>query len=182
MPLAILISLFIFFEDYGTVIFMQRRIGLNQQPFTLYKFRSMTNNKNLPNGSFEAGDQSRVTKIGKLLRKTKIDEFPQLINVLSGKMSLVGPRPEVKKWVDMYPQQWAVVLTVKPGLTDNASILFRNEEELLSKVSNPAMHYKEVILPRKLSLYSEYIKNQSFIGDLKIILKTLYSISKKQNV
>ena len=179
LPLEILIALMIYIEDRGSVFFLQKRIGLNRQPFTLYKFRSMTVNNGSSDGSFDAGDQSRVTKIGKVLRKTKIDELPQLINVLNGDMSLVGPRPEVKKWVDLYPQQWAFVLTVKPGITDYASILFRNEEELLSQALNPDLYYKETILPRKLTIYSEYINNQSFIGDLKIIFKSIYSIIKK---
>lgn len=179
LPLEILIALMIYIEDRGPVFFLQKRIGLNRQPFTLYKFRSMTINKSSSDGSFDAGDQSRVTKIGKVLRKTKIDELPQLINVLNGDMSLVGPRPEVKKWVDLYPQQWAFVLTVKPGITDYASILFRNEEELLSQTLNPDLYYKETILPRKLTIYSEYVNNRSFIGDLKIIFKSVYSIIKK---
>jgi len=179
LPLEILIAVFIFIDDRGPVFFKQRRIGLNLQPFTLYKFRSMTVNKSLSNGNFDAGDQSRVTRIGRVLRKTKLDELPQLINVLCGDMSFVGPRPEVKKWIDVYPQQWAFVLTVKPGITDNASILFRNEEEILSRTANPEFYYKEIILPQKLGIYSEYVNNRSFIGDLEIIVKTIYSIIKK---
>jgi len=120
-----------------------------------------------------------VTNIGKILRKTKLDELPQLINVLIGDMSLVGPRPEVKKWVDIYPQQWAFVHTIKPGITDNAAILFRNEEEILSSVANPELHYKEIILPEKLNIYREYINNHSFTGDIMILFKTVYSILKK---
>jgi len=179
VPVELIIALFIFIEDRGSVFFTQKRIGLNQQPFTLYKFRSMTINRISSDGNFNAGDQSRVTKIGKILRKTKLDELPQLINVLKGDMSLVGPRPEVKKWVEFYPQQWAHVLTVKPGITDNAAILFRNEEEILAMSANPEMYYKEIILPEKLNMYSEYIKNHSLKGDILIIFKTIYSILKK---
>lgn len=179
LPLEILIALIIFIDDRGSVLFRQKRVGLNQRQFTLYKFRSMTVCKHSIQGSFDLGDQSRVTRIGYVLRKTKLDELPQLFNVLRGDMSFVGPRPEVRKWVDVYPQQWAYVLTVKPGITDNAAILFRNEEEILANVINPEIYYREIILPQKLIIYSKYINNQSFIGDLEIIVKTIYSILKK---
>lgn len=179
LPVAVPIALIIFIDDLGPVFFKQKRVGLNLQPFTLYKFRSMTVNKSSSEGSFDVGNQSRVTRIGKLIRKTKLDELPQLINVLKGDMSFVGPRPEVKKWVDVYPQQWAFVLTVKPGITDNAAILFRNEEDILAGVANPENHYKEIILPQKLNIYSKYINNHSFTGDLEIIIKTIYSILKR---
>lgn len=180
LPLEILIALFIFLDDCRSIFFKQKRIGLNQKPFTLYKFRSMTKSKTSSNGNFDAGDQSRVTRIGKLLRKTKLDELPQLINVLRGDMSLVGPRPEVKKWVDIYPHQWAYVLTVKPGITDNAAILFRNEEQILARSTNPEIYYKEIILPEKLNIYRKYVDSHSLKGDILIILKTIYSILKKE--
>ena len=179
LPLEILIALVIVIDDGGSVFFKQKRIGLNQRPFTLYKFRSMTASNNTFKENFDAGDKSRVTKIGTILRKTKLDELPQLFNVLIGDMSLVGPRPEVEKWVDIYPQQWAFVLTMKPGITDNAAVLFRNEEDILAKVSNPEMYYKEIILPQKLIIYSEYILNHSFTVDILIIVKTILSIFKK---
>jgi lipopolysaccharide/colanic/teichoic acid biosynthesis glycosyltransferase len=136
-------------------------------------------NKDSSNGSFEAGDKSRVTNFGKILRKTKLDELPQLINVLLGDMSFVGPRPEVEKWVLAYPEQWAFVLTVKPGITDNAAILYRNEEELLAGASNPELYYKEIILPQKLNIYTEYVKNHSLMGDLQIIIMTIFTILRK---
>jgi len=179
LPVEIIIVLFIYTEDRKTIFFRQQRIGLNLRPFTLYKFRSMSINKTTSNENFDAGDQSRVTRIGKVLRKTKLDELPQLFNVLIGDMSLVGPRPEIEKWVDIYPQQWAFVLSVKPGITDNAAILYRNEEEILAKVMNPEMHYKEILLPHKLNLYRDYILNHSFRGDILIIFRTLFSIVKK---
>ena len=179
LPIEMIIALIIYFEDRESVLFRQKRVGMNQKPFILYKFRSMSSNKISAHGTFDAGDQSRVTRIGKVLRKTKLDELPQLFNVLIGDMSLVGPRPEVKKWVDIYPQQWAFVLSVKPGITDNAAILYRNEEEILAKVMNPEMHYKEIILPQKLNLYRDYILNHSFTGDILIIFRTLFLIIKK---
>lgn len=178
LPIEMIIALIIYFEDRESVLFKQKRIGMNQKPFILYKFRSMSINKTTSNENFDAGDQSRVTRIGKVLRKTKLDELPQLFNVLIGDMSLVGPRPEVKKWVDIYPQQWAFVLSVKPGITDNAAILYRNEEEILAKVMNPEMHYKEILLPHKLNLYRDYILNHSFKGDILIIFRTIFSIVK----
>lgn len=179
LPVEIIIALIILIDDGGLVFFKQQRIGLNHRPFTLYKYRSMRSNKNAFNENFDAGDQSRVTRIGKILRKSKLDELPQLINVLKGDMSLVGPRPEVKKWVDIYPKQWAFVLTVRPGITDNAAILFRNEEEILARVTNPERHYQEIILPQKLNIYSAYVCHQSFMTDILIIFKTILSIFKK---
>ena len=179
LPVGILISIIIYINDSKSVLFKQKRIGLNQESFILYKFRSMHVNKDSSNGSFEAGDKSRVTNFGKILRKTKLDELPQLINVLLGDMSFVGPRPEVEKWVLAYPEQWAFVLTVKPGITDNAAILYRNEEELLAGAINPELYYKEIILPQKLNIYTEYVKNHSLMGDLQIIIMTIFTILRK---
>ena len=133
IPFAILIAFAIYIDDRGPVFFKQKRIGLNLQPFTLYKFRSMTVNKDSSNGSFDAGNQSRVTNIGKVLRKTKLDELPQLINVLKGDMSFVGPRPEVKKWVDVYPQQWASILTVNPELPIMLQFCFATKRRCLHR-------------------------------------------------
>lgn len=178
LPVEIIIVLIIYHEDRKSIFFKQKRIGLNKKPFILYKFRSMSIDKTTINENFDAGDQSRVTRIGKVLRKTKLDELPQLYNVLIGDMSLVGPRPEVKKWVDFYPQQWAFILTMKPGITDNAAIRYRNEEEILAKVMNPEKHYGEIILPQKLNIYRDYILNHSFIGDIQIIFRTIFTIVK----
>ena len=178
LPVGIIIILLIYNEDRKSIFFKQKRIGLNKKPFILYKFRSMNIAKTISNENFDAGDQSRVTRIGKILRKTKLDELPQLYNVLIGDMSLVGPRPEVKKWVDFYPYQWAFILTMKPGITDNAAIIYRNEEEILAKVVNPEKHYGEIILPQKLNIYRDYILNHSFIGDIQIIFRTIFSIVK----
>ena len=124
-------------------------------------------------GSFEAGSARRVTPVGRFLRKTKLDELPQLWNVIKGEMSLVGPRPEVRKWVDAYPARWARVLEVKPGITDPASIVFRNEEELLAAAKDPEDAYRNAILPRKLDLYEEYLRTRTFWGDVGIIFKTM---------
>ena len=158
LPVTILIALIIFIDDRGPVFFMQERIGLNLRPFTLYKFRSMRINTGSSSGSFDAGDRSGVTRVGKVLRKTKLDELPQLFNVLKGDMSIVGPRPEVKQYVEVYPERWSIVCKVKPGITDNASIEFRNEEEILVKSQIPQKTYVEEILPRKLMFYEQYVR------------------------
>ncbi|GAO28538.1 bacterial sugar transferase [Geofilum rubicundum JCM 15548] len=134
----------------------------------------MTVVKEAASGSFDAGDSSRVTRVGRWLRKSKIDELPQLWNVLVGDMSLVGPRPEVQKWVAVYPERWQVVHSVRPGITDNASIEFRNEEALLATSDAPETTYKEVVLPQKLALYENYVRQNSFLGDIRIIFKTIW--------
>ena len=175
-PLFLLISFLIKLNGKGPLFFIQKRIGRSGKPFLMYKFRTMRNSKSYKEGSFEPGNISRVTSIGKFLRRTKLDELPQLINVIKGEMSLVGPRPEVEKWVAIYPERWTRVLTVKPGITDNSSFFFRNEESLLAESDDPERTYKEIILPKKLDLYEDYVTNGSFSGDLKLIFKTVSSI------
>lgn len=157
----------------GPIFFIQKRIGRRGFLFGLIKFRSMLVASGTNGGSFDAGDTSRISPVGKFLRKTKLDELPQLINVLKGDMSIVGPRPEVKQWTEVYLEKWEIVHSVKPGITDNASIEFRNEEEILAQSKDPIKIYKEEILPRKLDLYIDYVNNQSFCGDIKIIFKTI---------
>lgn len=163
----------------GPILFRQLRVGKNGKLFRLNKFRTMRVLKEAESGSFDAGNSSRITPLGKFLRKTKLDELPQLFNVLAGDMSIVGPRPEVKQWTEVYPEKWAIVHSVRPGITDNASILFRNEEDILAASSNPTETYKTEILPKKLELYIDYVNNQSFLGDIKIILKTIYTVIAK---
>jgi len=175
-PILILITLGIFIFDSRPILFRQERVGLHGSIFLLNKFRTMTVKQKSSNGSFDAGDKSRITKTGSFLRKTKLDELPQLWNVLIGDMSLVGPRPEVQKWVDAYPERWAKVLTVKPGITDPASILYRNEEEMLAQADDPEACYRDHILPHKLALYEEYVKTRSFCGDIYLIFKTIFSV------
>ncbi|MBN2523262.1 MAG: sugar transferase, partial [Bacteroidales bacterium] len=160
----------------GPVFFKQERVGKNNKSFVLYKFRSMKPLKDEQEETFEPGVTTRVTRFGKLLRKTKLDELPQLINVLIGDMAIVGPRPEVKKWVDAYPERWKRILAVEPGITDNASIKFRNEERILADSSQPELTYKYDMLPAKLDMYEEYIRTRSFSGDIKIIVKTIFAI------
>lgn len=172
-PFFLLIGLLIILFTPGPIFFLQHRIGKNGKIYKLYKFRSMHLLESTQKGTFHAGDNSRITPLGKFLRKTKIDELPQLYNVLKGDMSIVGPRPEVEKWTKVYPEKWAIVHKIKPGITDNASILFRNEEEILKNSPNPEEAYKNEILPRKLDLYIDYVNNHSLLGDMKIIFYTV---------
>jgi lipopolysaccharide/colanic/teichoic acid biosynthesis glycosyltransferase len=178
-PLFLIISILVLLDDHGPILFIQQRVGFRGKLFQLYKFRTMLISKFSENGHFDAGDKSRVTHVGKFLRKSKLDELPQLFNVLKGDMSIVGPRPEIKLYTEHYPERWAIVCNVKPGITDNASIEFRNEEEILGKSQNPKKTYEEVILPMKLRLCEQYVNDQSFIGDLKIIFKTIYVLISK---
>ena len=172
-PILIIIAIVVKVNSKGPVFFRQKRVGRSGKPFILYKFRSMTLFQLEMEGIFEPGSVSRVTTVGKFFRKSKLDELPQLINVLIGDMSLVGPRPEVANWVAVYPDAWKKILTIRPGITDNASIIFKNEESILAEVDDPEQVYREVILPKKLELYTHYVNNRSFFGDILIILRTL---------
>lgn len=176
LPLFIVISISVLVTDGSPVFFLQYRVGKDRRPFQIFKYRTMTVQRGTENGSFDAGDSSRVTSIGMVLRKTKLDEIPQLLNVLLGHMSFVGPRPEVEKWTRVYTNRWDKVLRVKPGITDNASLAFRNEEELLAHSNDPEDTYRNVVLPQKLGYYEDYVEHHSLVGDLVIILKTIYLI------
>ena len=172
-PLLFFIALLIRLTSDGPIFFRQVRIGRGGREFQLCKFRTMRVAPGTENGSFDAGNSMRVTAVGRLLRKSKLDELPQLWNVVTGDMSLVGPRPEVREWVEAYPEHWARVLTVRPGITDPASIAYRNEEDILAQSPDPQRAYREEILPHKLSLYEDYVRNQTFGGDIKILFATL---------
>ena len=175
-PLFAVIAIAIWLDDGLPVLFRQRRVGRYGDRFTLYKFRSMTVHPSAEDGQFDAGNVSRVTHIGRILRKTKLDEFPQFFNVLMGHMSLVGPRPEIEQWTAVYPERWQTVLSVRPGITDNASIIYRDEETLLSQSDNPNQTYRDEILPHKLSLYEDYVQRQSFLMDMRILVGTVFVI------
>ncbi len=175
-PVLVIISLAVIISSGFPLFFVQQRVGKNRVLFRLFKFRTMSIKKGSEKGSFDAGNSSRVTSVGRILRKTKMDELPQLINVLWGDMSLVGPRPEVEKWTEVYPKRWDRVLTVKPGITDNASIEFRDEEELLAESDNPEETYRNFILPIKLKLYEQYVDSHSLKGDVVILIKTAKAV------
>lgn len=175
-PLFLLVGILIYFTDGLPVFFKQKRIGKNGTPFQFFKFRSMRVSGSGQTEEFGAGDLSRVTPFGRFLRRTKLDELPQLINVVKGDMSLVGPRPEVGKWVNVYPERWAKVLSVRPGITDHAALVFRHEEDLLAKAADPERTYREVLLPQKLDLYEAYVDQHSLASDLVLVLKTIYCL------
>jgi len=175
-PLLLIVAGLILIWDGSPILFRQIRVGRNGRDFILNKFRTMTRLQEGFQGFFDVGNKNRVTRVGAFLRKTKLDELPQLWNVLKGDMSFVGPRPEVRKWVVAYPERWTKVLEVRPGITDSASIYYRNEEELLAQAEDPEAYYRDYILPHKLDLYEEYVRTRSFFGDIYLIYKTILSV------
>lgn len=175
-PLLLIIALLIKLESKGTIFYLQVRVGKQNKDFKIYKFRTMFIGSD-KKGLLTIGDRDpRVTKIGYILRKYKLDELPQLINVIIGNMSFVGPRPEVRKYINYYTKEDLIILTVKPGITDYASIYFRNEVELLKAAESPEKLYIESILPKKIELNKKYINNNNLGVDLKIIFKTILTI------
>tara|TARA_B110001452_G_scaffold6197_1_gene5681 strand:+ start:3039 stop:3626 length:588 start_codon:yes stop_codon:yes gene_type:complete len=177
-PIFLITSILIKIENFKLpVLFVQIRTGRNNIPFKIYKFRSMItldDNKN----TITIGQDSRITKIGKYVRKYKIDELPQFFNVLVGNMSVVGPRPEIPEFTQIYNDEQSTVLSLKPGITDHASIKYFNESKLLANSNNPRKTYIEKIMPEKLNLNIEYVKNHSIFGDIKIILFTVIRVLK----
>ena len=163
-------------DSRGPVFYRQLRVGRGGRDFYLYKFRSMYLDADKKGLITVGGRDPRVTPSGYYIRKYKLDEFPQLINVLKGDMSLVGPRPEVRKYVDMYTPEQLHVLDVRPGITDMASIQYSNENELLAAVDNPEEYYIRVIMPDKLRMNLEYVQHHSLLYDLRLIFKTISKI------
>lgn len=174
LPFFLIISIIIVVESRGGIFFLQERIGKNEKPFKLLKFRTMYTGAERKGLLTIGARDNRITKTGYFLRKTKIDELPQLFNVFIGNMSLVGPRPEVKKFVDLYNDEQKNVLSIRPGITDYASIAYRNENELLAQTDNPKKTYIEKIMPDKLQLNLKYIAERNLWTDIKIIFKTLF--------
>ena len=175
-PVLLFVIIFILSESNGGAFFHQIRVGKDGKEFRLHKFRTMKPASE-NSGQLTVGMRdSRITKVGYYLRKSKLDEIPQLWNILVGEMSVVGPRPEVSKYVAMYSEQQRQVLCVKPGLTDYASIKYVKENEILEKSSNPEQTYIEEIMPEKLALNIQYIQEKSMLVDLKIIVNTALAI------
>lgn len=174
-PILVLVSLFVWLGDRGPVFFRQERVGRGGRLFRIHKFRTM---RVANSGSqVTSADDNRITPLGKVLRKTKLDELPQLIDVALGDMSLVGPRPEVPRYVAMWGDEArAEILSVRPGITDPAAIAYRNEQDELAAAEDPEAHYTQVILPRKVAMYRDYVRNRSFTGDIKVILGTLAAV------
>lgn len=176
-PLLFIIAIMIKSTSSGPVFYRGVRVGKNFKDFKIFKFRSMVANAEQIGGPSTAGDDQRLTSIGKIIRRYKIDELPQLFNVFKGEMSLVGPRPEVKSYVNMLSdKEKNAIFSIKPGITDWASLWNVHEEEILKGSSDPEKTYQEKIWPTKIKLQLEYVQNHSFLIDLKIIIKTLLKI------
>jgi len=176
LPIGFVVSIWIVLDDFGSPFFVQQRVGLGGRNFGLLKFRSMRKNAE-SKGQLTVGmKDNRITRSGYFIRKYKIDELPQLVNVFLGEMSVVGPRPEVPKYVLLYNEEQQNVLSIKPGITDFASIEYVRENELLSASSEPEKTYIEEIMPAKLELNLKYLREQSFLTDMKIILQTIKAI------
>ncbi|MBQ2304086.1 MAG: sugar transferase [Bacteroidales bacterium] len=173
-PLFVFLSLWVGLGSKGGVFYKQKRVGRFNKDFTLYKFRSMRVGADKKGLLTIGGKDSRVTKAGFFIRKYKLDELPQLLNVLKGDMSFVGPRPEVRKYVDMYTERQLKVLDVRPGITDLASIKYRNENDLLAAADNPEQYYIDVVMQDKLALNLQYIETRTFLGDIKLIFRTIF--------
>lgn len=173
-PLFLLVSIWIAIDSKGGVFYRQVRVGQYGRDFNLYKFRSMKVRAEMAGFLTVGGRDPRTTTSGYFLRKYKIDELPQLINVIKGDMSLVGPRPEVRKYVDMYTKEQRRVLAVCPGITDVASIKYKDENNILSAQIEPEKYYIDVIMPDKLRLNLEYIENRCLLNDIRVILRTIF--------
>lgn len=177
-PMFIIVAVCIKIDSKGPVFFKQKRVGKNKKIFEIYKFRTMVTDAEKLGKQITVGNDARITRVGKFIRKCKLDEFPQLINVLKGEMSLVGPRPEVPRYVELYDEYQEQILLVQPGITDYASIEYRNENDILGKSNNPEDTYIQEVMPAKIELNMKYIKNISLIEDVKLIINTILAILK----
>jgi lipopolysaccharide/colanic/teichoic acid biosynthesis glycosyltransferase len=177
-PLLLLAAVAVKLSSRGPIFFRQQRMGRNFQPFHILKFRTMVVDAPKLGRQITAGADPRITGVGRFLRKSKIDELPQLINVLIGDMSLVGPRPEVPKYVEMFRDDYQEILRVRPGITDPASIKYRDESAILGQAGDPERVYEEQILPDKIAIARDYVARQSFLGDIAIICRTLAAIAR----
>jgi lipopolysaccharide/colanic/teichoic acid biosynthesis glycosyltransferase len=173
LPFFAIVAVLIKFDSEGPVFFTQKRIGKDFRPFRIYKFRTMYSDAGNRGPRITVSGDSRVTRIGKLLRRHKIDELPQLFNVLKGEMSFVGPRPEVGEYVHLFKSDYKKLLKIRPGITDPASIEYAEEERILSHANDWEEEYRKRILPNKIRLSLEYLENRSFMNDLRLIFKTL---------
>jgi lipopolysaccharide/colanic/teichoic acid biosynthesis glycosyltransferase len=180
-PFLVFISGFIKIGSKGPVFFLQKRVGRNNSDFILYKFRTMKINTE-EHRSLTVGKDDRITSTGHFLRRYKLDEIPQLWNVLKGEMSIVGPRPELRKYVELYTPEQKTILNLQPGITDIASIKFRHENELLATADDPEEYYIKEIMPIKIELNKYYIKNRNIGTYFFIIFNTLFSIFKSKNL
>jgi len=175
-PLFVAVAFSIKLDSPGPVFFRQERIGRRFRSFRIYKFRTMVEDAPRRGSAITFGEDPRITRVGRILRKTKVDELPQLINVLRGDMSIVGPRPEVPAYVNRFRYQYERILQVRPGITDPASIRFRDEAEILAAFSNPEEAYLTSVLPDKLRLGEEYLRGSSLFSDLAVIVRTVAAL------
>ena len=175
-PLLVLAAAAVRLTSAGPVFFRQQRVGRRFEPFWIYKFRTMVEDAPQRGREITAGRDPRITAVGRFLRKTKIDEFPQLFNVLKGDMSLVGPRPEVPRYVEMFRNDYEVILQVRPGVTDLASLKYRDEAALLGRAEDPEEEYVQKILPEKILLAKQYVARSSLLFDLGIIFQTAWKL------
>jgi lipopolysaccharide/colanic/teichoic acid biosynthesis glycosyltransferase len=176
-PVLLAIALWVRWDSAGGALFRQERVGRQGRSFHIYKFRSMHTGADRAGPAITVGEDARITRAGHWLRHSKLDELPQLFNVLRGDMSLVGPRPEVPRYVAMYPAELrAIVLSVRPGITDLASIAFRNESALLAQSADPERTYVQEILPVKLDYAARYARNHSVWQDLRILARTVHAV------
>jgi lipopolysaccharide/colanic/teichoic acid biosynthesis glycosyltransferase len=175
-PILLVAGVLIKLESKGPILFRQVRIGKDFTPFTLYKLRTMRVDPASEKASLSCTQKHRITRVGRILRATKLDELPQLFNVLKGEMSMVGPRPEAKEYVDLFRETYRNILRVRPGITDPASILYRNEERLLATADDAERMYREQILPRKLRMNLHYLERASLSYDLWLILRTTAAV------
>ncbi|MBC3758968.1 sugar transferase [Hyunsoonleella sp. SJ7] len=178
-PILILIALLIKLDSPGPVLFVQGRVGKGNKDFKIYKFRTMRTQSDKKGLLTIGNNDSRVTKVGYFLRRYKIDEFPQLLNIIKGDMSFVGPRPELRHYVNYYKDEDLEIFKVRPGITGLASLKYRNEVELLKKAENPEAYFINTIIPDKLKYNKLYIKNRNFFLDLKLILLTIIRVITK---
>ena len=179
-PLFLILAIWIKLDSKGPILYRQVRVGYKNKDFRIFKFRSMRVGADKGSLVTIGGHDPRVTRSGYFIRKFKFDELPQLINVFLGDMSLVGPRPEVRHYVDYWTPEQMHVLDVRPGITDPASIKFRNENELMEKAEDPEKYYIEVIMQEKIKLYLEYVEKHSFLYDIGLIFKTFWVIVKER--
>ena len=175
-PVLLLIALAIVVDDPGPVFYRQVRVGRGGKPFRIFKFRTMVVDADKKGLSITVGRDSRITRVGAFLRKTKLDELAQLLNVLAGQMSFVGPRPEVPRYVELYTPYQRQVLLVRPGITDYASIAYRNENDLLAGADDPERMYIETIMPDKIELNMKYLREISPLTDVRLILRTVLAV------
>lgn len=177
LPLWLVIAIAIKIDSPGSVFFAHERVGRWGRRFKVLKFRTMVQDAPKRGGAITSGGDPRITRMGRLLRKTKLDELPQLCNVLKGEMSLVGPRPEVGKYVQLYPDaERRLILSVPPGITGLTQIRYRNEERLLAEQADPEAYYREVLLPQKIASDVEYVQKRGFLTDIRILCQTVIAV------